>query len=185
MLSKVLLVLGLLVAGLLVAVALQPASYRVVRSTTINAAPERVFNMVNDFRQWEHWSPWAKLDPQMKTIFAGPASGNGAVYSWAGNDDVGEGRMTILESHPHEHIKVDLEFLKPFESRSITDFRFKGQGNGTQVDWIMTGENDFMGKVFTLVTGGMDNAVGGDFEKGLAQMKTAAESAAAAATAAQ
>jgi uncharacterized protein YndB with AHSA1/START domain len=180
MLTKALLVLGLLVAGLLTAVTLQPAAYRVVRSTTIKAAPERVFGVVNDFRQWEHWSPWAKLDPQMKTIYAGPASGEGAVYSWAGNDDVGEGRMTILESHPNEHIKINLEFLKPFESRSLTDFRFKPEGNGTQVDWIMTGENDFMGKVFTLVTGGMDNAVGGDFEKGLAQMKSVAESAPAA-----
>jgi uncharacterized protein YndB with AHSA1/START domain len=98
----------------------------------------------------------------------------GVGYTWSGNDDVGEGRMTITDSRPNELVKVDLQFLKPFESQSVTEFTFKPADGGTAVDWTMSGENNFMGKAFDLFVG-MDKQIGGDFEKGLAQMKAAAE----------
>jgi len=167
-------VIVVIVAICCVVVAIQPAHYHVERSATINAPALLVFNQVNDFHKWDTWSPWARLDPNMKTSYEGAPTGNGAVYSWSGNSNVGEGRMTITDSKPGESIKIKLEFIKPFASTTATVFDFKPQGNQTAVTWTMDGENNFVGKAFGLVMN-MDKLVGGDFEKGLAQMKAIAE----------
>ena len=175
---KVLLsILGILVAIVVIfciVVALQPGDFRVTRSGTIAAPPAVVFDQVNDFHNWEAWSPWAKLDPDCKYTFEGPASGKGAVYAWSGNDKVGEGRMTITESKPSELSLLDLHFIKPFENSCVTEFTFKPDGDKTNVTWTMSGKNNFIGKAFCLFMN-MDKHVGGDFEKGLASIKTVAE----------
>jgi hypothetical protein len=164
-----------IVAGLIAVVATQPEDFSVTRSATIKAPAERVFAEVNDFHKWDTWSPWAKLDPNMKTTYAGPDSGQGASYAWAGNEEVGEGKMTMTESHPSQHVKIDLEFIKPFAAQNVTEFMFKPEGDATEVTWNMHGKNGFVGKAMCLVMS-MDKMVGGDFEKGLAQLKTAVES---------
>lgn len=176
MIKKILLVLILLIAGFAVFVALQPADFRIERSGRMAAPPATAFAQVNDFRKWEAWSPWAKRDPSMKQTYEGASSGTGAVYLWAGNNEVGEGRMTIIESKPDELIRIKLEFLKPWQATNEAIFTFKPEGDQTVVNWAMVGKNDFMGKAFCLFMD-MDKMVGGDFEKGLAQMKTAAEAA--------
>ncbi len=181
MIKKILLLgLVIIVVGVgifAVVVAMQPGHYRVERSATMNAPPVVVFNQVNDFHKWDAWSPWAKLDPNMKTTHEGAPSGTGAVYSWVGNSDVGEGKMTINDSKPGELVKIKLEFIKPFAASSDTVFTFKPQGNQTAVTWTMDGENNFVGKAMCLFMN-MDKMVGGDFEKGLAQMKAVAEKSA-------
>ena len=88
------------------------------------APPPAVFAQVNDLRQWEAWSPWAKLDPAVKNTFEGAATGTGAIFRWAGNNEVGEGRMTITESRPSDLIRMKLEFLKPFAAISTTPDSF-------------------------------------------------------------
>lgn len=173
--KKVLAVVAAALAALAVVIALQPKQYRVVRSATIAAPPEAVFARINDFRAWETWSPWAKLDPAVKNTFEGPASGIGSVFKWAGNDKVGEGRMTLTESLPGQRIRIRLEFIKPFPSSCDTGFDFAPAAGGTTVTWTMTGENDFLSKAFCLFMGGMDRMVGPDFERGLANLKAAAE----------
>jgi Polyketide cyclase / dehydrase and lipid transport len=165
------------VAIFCVVVAMQPAHYHVERSATMNAPAVVVFNQVNDFHKWDAWSPWAKLDPNMKTSYEGAPAGSGAVYSWTGNSDVGEGRMTITDSKPGESVKIKLDFVKPFAATNATAFSFKPQGNQTAVTWAMDGDNNFVGKAFGLFMN-MDKMVGGDFEKGLAQMKAISEKAA-------
>jgi hypothetical protein len=175
LLAVVVVVVG--IAAFAVVVALQPSHYQVQRSATMNAPAAVVFNQVNDFHKWDAWSPWAKLDPNMKTTHEGPAAGTGAVYSWVGNSDVGEGKMTITDSKPADLVKIKLEFIKPFAATSDTVFTFRPQGNQTAVTWTMDGENNFIGKAFCMFMN-MDKMVGGDFEKGLAQMKTVAEKAA-------
>ena len=181
MIKKILLgiviVVVVLVAVLAIAAALQPAHYHIERSATINAPASVVFAQVNDFHKWETWSPWAKIDPAMKQNYEGASSGTGAIYTWAGNNQVGEGRMTITESHPSDLIKIKLEFIKPWSATNATNFAFKPQGNQTAVTWTMDGDNNFMGKAFGLFMN-MDKMVGGDFEKGLAQLKSVAETAA-------
>lgn len=155
-------------------VAMQPADFRIVRSATISAPPSEVFPKVNDFHQWEAWSPWAKLDPEAKNTFEGPAAGTGSIFKWSGNDKVGEGMMTVLESRPDELIKIKLEFIRPFPDTSITEFTFKPEGNQTMVTWSMAGTKNFMSKAVCMFMN-MDKMVGGDFEKGLANMKTVVE----------
>ncbi len=173
--DSILAILILLVVVLSVVVAMQPEDFKVTRTASVTAPPDRVFEQVNDFHKWDAWSPWAKLDPNMKTIYSGSASGPGASYAWVGNDEVGEGKMTITQSHPSDHVKIDLEFIKPFAAKNVTEFVLKPEGNKTNVTWTMAGKNNFISKAFCMVMD-MDKLVGGDFEKGLAQMKTVVES---------
>jgi hypothetical protein len=174
MLKKILIGLAVIIVVLVVVIALQPAHYTVERSATMNAPAGAVFAQVNDFHRWNAWSPWAKLDPSMKQAFEGAPAGPGAIYTWAGNKDVGEGRMTITDSHPNDLVKIKLEFIKPFTATNATDFTFKPQGNQTTVTWTMSGDKNFIAKAFGIFMN-MDKMVGGDFEKGLAQMKLIVE----------
>ena len=177
MFKRILLGIVVLIALILVAAAFQPSEYKVERRIQIAAAPAAVFSHVNEFRKWQAWSPWEKLDPEMKRTFSGPTAGVGAVYAWTGNSDVGEGRMTISESRPAELVRVNLEFIKPFEASSVTDFTFKPEGNQTAVTWTMVGKNNYVSKVMCMFMN-MDKMVGGDFERGLATLKALAESGA-------
>ncbi len=177
MFKKILIGIAVIIFVFLVVVAMQPADFRITRSTTIAAPADVVFAQVNDFHKWDAWSPWAKLDPAMKQTYEGTPAGVGAIYSWVGNQDVGEGRMTITQSRPGELVGIKLEFLKPFAQVNNTEFALKPDGNQTVVTWSMNGTNNFMAKGFGLFMN-LDKMVGGDFEKGLAQMKLAAEAAA-------
>ncbi len=174
MLRFVLLALVLFVAALLGMAAMQPAEFRVERSTSMAAPVGEVFAQVNDLHNWQQWSPWAKRDPAMQTIFEGPSAGVGAVHRWVGNNEVGEGSMTILESRPDELVRIKLVFLKPFEATNDVVFRFAPEGENTHVTWSMTGNNNFIAKAVHMVMD-MDKMVGGDFEQGLAQLKTLVE----------
>ena len=176
MLKKILVILAAAIVVFLIIVTLQPAHFRVARSATIAAPPAAVFAQVNNFHNWDAWSPWAKLDPSMKQTFEGPAEGTGAIYRWEGNSQVGQGAMTITGSDPGKRVAIKLEFIKPFAAVNDTEFTFKPEGNQTSVEWSMSGDNNFMAKAMCLFVS-MDKMVGGDFEKGLAQMKTAAEAA--------
>ena len=182
MLKKILVIIGTVVAvlvlGFVGVVAMQPADFRISRSASISATPEAVFEQVNDFHNWDAWSPWAKLDPAAKNSFDGPDSGEGARFSWAGNDKVGEGSMTITESKPSELVRIKLAFLKPMEDTSDTLFTFEPDGKQTKVTWTMSGKNNFMGKAFCLVMN-MQKMIGGKFEEGLASMKSVVEKQAA------
>ncbi len=152
----------------------RPAKFHVERSATIGAPPDTVFASVNDLHEWSAWSPWEKLDPQMKRTYEGPPSGQGAIYAWSGNDKVGEGRMTIERSEKPQLVGIKLEFIKPWEATNATTFTFSPSPEGTRVTWAMDGNNNFMGKAASLFMD-MDKMVGGDFERGLASMKGAAE----------
>jgi uncharacterized protein YndB with AHSA1/START domain len=173
-------VIGLFVVIALFAliVAMQPSEFRITRATSISAPPAEVFKQVNDFHLWQEWSPWAKIDPACKTTFEGAPAGPGAQFAWSGNNKVGEGKMTITDSRPVDSIHIRLEFNRPFKATNIAEFTFQTQGQQTLVTWSMSGTNSFMAKAFAMLMN-MDKMVGGEFEKGLAQMKTIVESAAA------
>ncbi|HEV3009571.1 MAG TPA: SRPBCC family protein [Burkholderiales bacterium] len=158
----------------LVVVALQPSDFRVERSATMRAPAPAAFAQVNDLHNWRAWSPWEKIDPALKRSYEGPQAGTGATYAWQGNNDVGEGRMTITESRPGELVRMRLEFFKPFAATNTTEFTFKPSGDTTAVTWTMTGQNNFLSKAICLFVN-MDSMVGGMFEQGLAQMKTVVE----------
>jgi Polyketide cyclase / dehydrase and lipid transport len=174
MLIKILIALAAIIIVFAVVVALQPSEFRVVRSAKIAAPASAVFVQVNDFHNWEAWSPWAKLDPAMKQTHEGAPAGTGAIYSWSGNNEVGEGQMTITESRPSDLIRIKLEFFKPFRATNTTEFTLKPEGNEIAVTWSMSGKNNFIAKAVHLFMN-MDKMVGGQFEKGLAQMKSVVE----------
>src|SRR5262245_9607334 len=156
-------------------VATRPAAFRIERSTTIAAPPAVVFPLVNDLHAWSRWSPYEKRDPAMTRTFAGANAGEGAIYGWDGNDDVGAGQITITESVPNQRVAIELEFSRPFATTNQVEFVFQGSGDGTRVLWGMDGQNGFMGKLVSLFMD-VDGMVGKDFEAGLAAMKAAAES---------
>ena len=166
--------IAVIIGAFAVFVALQPAEFRIERRATIAAPAPEVFVQVNDLHNWQAWSPWAKLDPQAKVSFAGPPAGQGAVFSWSGNDDVGEGSMTLAESRPNELIRIQVAFVRPFEGGNVSEFAFKPDGAQTAVTWTMSGRNGFIGKAMCLFVD-MDKMLGRDMEKGLAQMKAVTE----------
>ncbi len=174
MLKIILLVLAATVVLILVLATFQPAEFRVTRSATVAAPASAVFAEINDFHRWQNWSPWEKMDPNLKRTFEGPAAGVGSIYSWEGNKKVGSGRMTIAASLPSELIRIRLEFLKPWESTCVTEFTFAPEGSGTAVTWTMSGPNSFISKLIAVFMS-MDKMIGGDFEKGLANLKSALE----------
>src|SRR4029434_11043916 len=104
----------------------------------------------------------------------GASSGEGAIFRWSGNADVGEGSMTIIESQPPERVRIDLHFLKPFEDTAVTEFTIKPAGDRADVTWSMDGQNNFMSKAFCLFMD-MDKMIGDKYEKGLAKIKTIVE----------
>ena len=150
------------------------ASFEVTRSATINAPPERIHGLVNDFHEWQKWSPWEELDPDLERTYSGPDKGVGAHYAWKGNRKAGEGSMEITGSTP-ERIDIKITFLKPWSATNDVRFTLTPAGDGTDVTWSMTGEQKglaaLFGKIFS-----MDRLVGKDFEKGLAQLRASAES---------
>lgn len=169
MLSIIFIAVAVAVIMFLAVVATRPAAFRVTRSAAISAPPPAVFAQVNDLRKWDAWSPWAKLDPAAKATFEGPPAGTGAAFSWAGNNKIGEGRMTITESHPNELVRFKLKFIKPFKASNTAEFTFRPEGNRTVVTWTMSGTNNFMSKAIGLFIN-CDKMVGGQFEQGLANM---------------
>lgn len=174
MFKKILIGVLVAVGGFAVFVASRPPEFSVTRSMVMSAPAATVFEQVNDFRRWQAWSPWAKLDPNAKETFEGPEAGTGAAFAWAGNNQVGEGRMTITESRPGEQIVMRLEFIKPFKAVNTTEFTFRSQGAQTLVTWTMSGKNNFIGKAMSLLMN-CDKMIGGQFEKGLAQLKSVVE----------
>ena len=174
MFLKILLAFVLALAILGVVVAMRPSTYHVERSTTIAAPPEVVFAIVNDFHNFQIWSPWAKIDPAMKQEISGAPAGKGAVYTWSGNDQAGAGKMTLTRSEPNRKVGIDLEFTRPYVSTSTIDLDLKPQGSGTSVVWSMDGRSNFLLKAIGLFSS-MDKMVGPDFERGLTNLKSAAE----------
>jgi len=167
--------LAAVVVIFLAVVAMQPADFKVERSATMRAPAPAAFAQVNDFQNWQAWSPWEKVDPALKRQYEGPKAGTGAVYAWQGNKDVGEGRMTITDSRPGELVRIKLEFIKPFAATNTAEFSFKPAGSDrTAVTWTMTGQNNFLSKAICMFVN-MDKMVGGMFEQGLTQMKTVVE----------
>jgi polyketide cyclase/dehydrase/lipid transport protein len=175
MLLKIIIGVAVVVVLLTIFIASRPAEFSVTRSAAMAATPAAVFSQVNDFHKWEAWSPWAKMDPNATSTFEGPSSGEDAKFAWDGNKDIGAGNMTITESVPNDHIRIRLEFVRPFAGVNDTLFTFKPVGDKTNVTWTMSGRNNFMTKAIGLFMN-CDKMVGDQFEKGLANMEALAAS---------
>ena len=172
--SKVLRVVVLLIVALVVFIMTRPSQFHIERSTTIAAPPEVVYAKIADFHQWEEWSPWEHLDPNMKRTHSGAENGKGAAYAWEGDKNVGVGRMEITDVAPPSKVTIKLDFLKPFEGHNVAEFTLEPKGDATNVTWSMDGPMPFVSKVMCLFFN-MDKMIGTDFEAGLANLKVLAE----------
>jgi carbon monoxide dehydrogenase subunit G len=173
MIRIIVLTLVAVIAGILVFAALRPDSFRVERSARINAPPEKILPLVNDFHQWAQWSPFENLDPALKRTYGGLPAGRGAVYEWEGNSKAGQGRMEIVEAAPTATV-IKLDFIKPFTAHNIARFTAQPAGEGTQLTWSMEGPQPFPAKLMGLFFD-MDRMIGNDFQRGLANLKAVAE----------
>jgi uncharacterized protein YndB with AHSA1/START domain len=172
----IIVVVVVLIAGLLGFAAARPDNFRVQRTTSIKAPPEKIFALVNDLRSHGLWSPWEKKDPAMKKSYSGAASGAGSVYEWDGNKNIGKGRMEITETAPPSKVTFKLDFIKPFEGHNIAEFTLDRNGDATNVTWAIYGPSPFLSKVMSLFCN-MDRMIGKEFETGLANLKTITETA--------
>ncbi len=169
MLKAILIAIAAVILAFAGYVALQPAVSTIARSAVIAAPAAQIFPHVNNLRNWDGWSPWAKLDPNAKTGFEGPDSGVGAIFKWSGNDQIGEGGMAIVESAPDKHIKYRIDFTKPFVDTSFANFIFAPEGEGTRVTWSMTSEQPFFTRAMRILFR-MDKQIAAMFDKGLANL---------------
>ena len=161
------------IVAVLILAAGKPEIFRVQRQTTIQAPPEKIFPLINDYKQWSTWSPWEKKDAAMKRSFSGPATGKGSAYAWE-SKEVGMGDMLITESVPSSLVRIDLNFSKPFEAHNKVVFTIQPQAGGSTVSWEMAGPAPLLSRVMQVFFN-MDRMVGKDFEAGLADLKVAAE----------
>ena len=167
-------VAAVLVVLILIFAAAQPDTFVVQRKAVMKAPAKKIFAYFNDFKTWNKWSPWEKIDPAMKKAYSGKAKGVGSVYAWEGNKQIGQGRMEIIEASAPTQLNIKLDFFKPFEAHNLTTFTLEPSGKSTEVSWTMRGPSKFMMKVMHLFMN-MDKMVGKDFEKGLAQLKSLVE----------
>ena len=174
LITTILIIIALAILALLAFAATKPNSFSIERSTLVKARPDAVFPLIQDFRQWQHWSPWEGIDPNLRRTYTGPAQGKGAVYAYQGNNKVGAGRMEILEAAAPSRVLIQLDFIKPFKANNTAEFTLAPSAEGTKVNWAMFGPQPFIVKTMSLFFN-MEKMVGPDFERGLAKMKTLAE----------
>jgi uncharacterized protein YndB with AHSA1/START domain len=172
--KKIAIAIVVLIAALLVYAATRPDTFRVERTTTMKAPPEKVYAVLSDFQKWGTWSPWEKKDPAMKRTFGSTTSGKGATYAWEGNGEVGKGSMEIVETAPPSRLKLRLDFIEPFEAHNIVEYTLTPQGESTNVSWVLHGPMPYISKVISIFCD-MDSMVGKDFEAGLANLKAVVE----------
>ena len=162
MFKTVLIVVVVLIAAILVYAATMPDDFRVQRTTSIKASPEKIFALINDLHRWDSWSPWEKMDPAMQRTFSGATAGKGAVYAWQGNSKVGEGRMEIADASPPSRVMIKLDFIKPIEGHNTAEFTLDPKGDSTNVTWSMYGPSAYIAKVIG-VFASMDKMIGKEF----------------------
>ncbi|MFO1086419.1 MAG: SRPBCC family protein [Reyranellaceae bacterium] len=167
------LVVLVVVAGVLIYASTKPDTFRVERTVSIDAPPDKIFPLIVDLKSWTAWSPYEKKDPELKRSFGPITSGKGATYSWDGNKNVGQGSMEILDAAPGK-VVIKLDFVKPFEAHNTAEFIVQPKGNSSSVTWAIYGPSPIVSKIMGLFMN-MDTMIGKDFEVGLANLKALAE----------
>lgn len=173
-LMYVVIALAVLIAIVLGLAVMRPDTFRVQRSIDINAPADKIFPLINDYRNWGSWSPYEHVDPDMQRTFSGAPSGKGSIYEWRGNKNIGHGRMEILDATTPSKIVIKLDFFSPFEAHNMAEFTMQPKGGATNVTWAMHGPVPFMAKIIHMFMN-MDRMVGGQFQQGLVSMKAVAE----------
>jgi len=168
----VLAVIAVAIAAILIIAALKPNSFSIQRAASIAAAPDAIFPLINDLRAHRTWSPFDK-DPGTQRSYSGPSKGPGSALEFA-DRKTGTGRLEILDASQPSQVTMSLKMSKPFKCDNIVKFSLAPQGGKTDVTWAMSGPQPFPAKVMGTIIN-CDKMVGGQFEKGLADLKAIAE----------
>ena len=168
------LALVLVVVALLAYAATKPDRFAIERSARIAAPPERIFPLIANLKAMNTWNPFVEPDPAVQISYSGPESGRGAAHTWSGNSKVGEGRIEITDAQAPSRVDLRLQMVKPMKADNAVAFTLAPNGGGTDVTWAMSGQQPLMGKLMTIFIN-CDRMVGGQFEKGLANLKSIAE----------
>lgn len=174
MVQIIILVIVTVMVSTLIYAASRPDAFRIERSTNIQASPEKIFTLINDFKQWEKWSPWEKIDPALKRTYSGSASGIGAIYAWHGDKNVGQGNMEIIEASPFSKVTIKLDLIAPFAAHNTVEFTLIKKGGTTNLTQAMYGSRPYISKLMELFFS-MEKMIGGKYEEGLANLKNIAE----------
>ena len=157
-----------------------PKQAHVERSISIERPASMMFALLNSYQHNLAWSPWAERDPDAEFVISGPESGVGARLSWIGDPQlVGSGWQEIVASRPYEQIDIKLDF----DAQGVADVSFilLSQGDSTHITWAFDTDltegqgflQAFLARYFGLL---FDRWIGGDYEKGLQNLKRYAES---------
>jgi uncharacterized protein YndB with AHSA1/START domain len=173
MIRNIAILLAVLIVIAIGFIAMQPSAFSIERSTEIAAPAEVIFPHLDSPKAMDVWSPFVKMDPEQTITHDGPERGVGAAESWEG-PEAGAGRLEITAVKPNEEVEMRLDFRKPMRATHRATFTLTPAAEATRVAWRMEGENGFVAKAASLFMD-MDKMVGGEFEKGLADLKELAE----------
>lgn len=157
-------------------VATLPDDWRIARSASIKAPPEKIYPLIADLRAMNQWNPFAKQDPTAKMVYGGLTRGKGASYTWDSTGQAGKGRMEIVDTVAPSNVSMMLHMEKPMEAHNNVVFTLQPKGEATEVTWTMTGRHNFLTKAMGAVFD-IDRMVGGEFAKGLLDLKQLTETA--------
>ena len=174
MVKLILVVFGIAVVGLLLYAASRPGNFHIQRSTHIAASAEKIYPYLSDFHKGQLWSPYEKKDPAMQRSFSGAENGRGSIYEFAGNREVGKGRLEIVETQEPTRVVLTLDMREPMQGHNVVTYSIRPDGAGSEVSWAMDGDCNFFGKLMGVFFN-MDKMIGGDFATGLANLKTLVE----------
>lgn len=172
-LAIVAVVVLLAIAVVLILAARKPDEFRVARSASILAPPEKIAPYINDLRCHIEWSPWEKMDPAMVRSFSGSPAGIGQHYNWDSKKQVGAGSLEITEITAAK-TRMNLDFTRPFKSNNVVEFAFERKGDATQVTWSMNGITPFWAKIMHVFCNA-EKMCGDAFNQGLSDLKLLAE----------
>jgi uncharacterized protein YndB with AHSA1/START domain len=171
---RVVALIALVVLAILVIAAFRAGTLQIQRARQIEAPPDKVFALIDDFHKWKEWAPQDMEDPALKRTFSGPEHGLGAASEWSGSGNSGKGKMSIIESEPPKKITIKVDFVKPFEAHNVNEFTLEPVGASTLVTWQMRGTNAYFMKVMGIFVN-LDKVMGKHFERGLDDLKIACE----------
>jgi len=174
MILKILLVVCVAIIGILVFAATKPDTFHIQRSITINAPPERVFALIDDFHQWPRWAPQDREDPTMRRSYGLQSAGVGAISEWKSDGSAGAGEMAITAAIPNSRIDVTVDWVKPFKVRNTHEFEITPERQQVRVTWSAEGSNLYMMKIMEVFVG-VNGLMGKHFDTGLENLKAAAE----------
>jgi uncharacterized protein YndB with AHSA1/START domain len=174
MLKKILISFAIATVGICLYAAFKPSTMMVSRELLINATPETIFPLINHSKRTNEWMPWVEMDKELVMNYSGPEEGVGSIASWDSKGQMGTGKAEIVASFANQSVQTQLTYTKPMNMSQLAEITLTPSGTGTVVRWSVTGENSFLCRLMTTFMN-MDKMVGGQFEQGLAKLKTLAE----------